>query len=116
MPDPMSPFDPAERLVRLEEKHDNLYSLTEKIADNADTTAKALQELVVIHKETQVRADSDRETIATLENWITRIENKHDQLYKVVWRYIYIGTGVFGVLAALWYAGILPLILDGGVG
>lgn len=98
----------------MEEKHDNLYSLTEKIANNADTTAKALQELVIIHKETQMNAASDRKLIGNLECWIKRIEDKQDQLKSVVWRYIYIGTGVFGVLVTLWYAGILPLILDGG--
>lgn len=105
-----------ERLVRLEEKHDNLYSLTEKIADNAEVTTQALQELIVIHKETQTKAAADRKSIMSLEHWIERVEDKNAQLTKVVWRYIYIGTGVFSVLAALWYAGVLPLIIDGGVG
>ena len=36
----------AERLIRLEEQHQSSYRLTCQIADNADTTAKALQELV----------------------------------------------------------------------
>lgn len=110
------PASEHDRLVRLEQKHDNLYSLTEKIADNADTTSKALQELVVIHRETQVRAQSDRKILSALELWIERVEAKHEVLSTSVRRYMYTGAGALGVLAALWYAGVLPLVLGGGVG
>ena len=103
--------DQTERLIRLEEQHQSSYRLTCQIADNADTTAKALQELVLIHKETQLRSEADRININSLDTAITSLKNKHVKLYKYVWRYIYTGTGGAAIMAVLWYSGLLSKLI-----
>jgi protoporphyrinogen oxidase len=103
--------DQTERLIRLEEKHQSNYRLTCQIADNADTTAKALQELVLIHKETQVKSEVDRVNINSLDTVITSLQNKHVKLYKSVWRYIYTGTGGAAIMVVLWYSGLLSKLI-----
>jgi protoporphyrinogen oxidase len=104
--------DQTERLIRLEEKHQSNYRLTRQIADNADTTAKALQELVLIHKETQLRSETDRININSLDTAITSLRNKHAKLYKYVWWYIYTGSGIATVLGVLWYSGLLSKLIN----
>lgn len=99
---------PADRLTRLEVKHDNLHALTEQIADTSSNTAKALQELVVIHREASVKAQADRERMEKVEKSQDRLWESHRKLHKVLWRYVLIGTGMAMVLATVWYAGLLP--------
>ena len=103
--------DQVERLIRLEEQHQSSYRLTCQIADNADTTSKALQELVLIHKETQLRSETDRININSLDTAITSLQNKHVKLYKSVWRYIYTGTGGAAIMVVLWYSGLLSKLI-----
>ena len=104
--------DQAERLIRLEEQHQSSYRLTCQIADNADTTAKALQELVLIHKETRVRSEADRVNIELMTTAISTLESKHEKLNKTVWRFIYTGSGSATVLGVLWYSGLLSKLIS----
>lgn len=101
----------TERLIRLEEQQQNSYRLTCQIADNADTTAKALQELVLIHKETRVRSEADRVNIDLMNTAISTLTKNHNKLSVNVWRYIYTGTGGTGILLVLWYTGLLSKLI-----
>ena len=103
--------DQVERLIRLEEQHQSSYRLTCQIADNSDTTSKALQELVLIHKETQLRSETDRININSLDTAITSLQDKHVKLYKSVWRHIYTGTGGAAIMVVLWYSGLLSKLI-----
>jgi len=109
--DPLRNNDQTERLIRLEEQHQSSYRLTCQIADNADTTAKALQELVLIYKETRIRSEADRVNIDVMNTAISTLTKSHNKLSVNVWRYIYTGTGGAGILLVLWYTGLLSKLI-----
>lgn len=105
-------LDSKERLIRLEEQQQNSYRLTRQIADNADTTAKALQELVLIHKETTVRSENDRKNITRIYTRLDATDKLAAKIDKLVWRIIYTGTGMGVILSLLWYTGLLGMLIN----
>lgn len=107
---------PTDRIARLEVKTDNLHSLTVQIADTSSNTAKALQELVLIHREGSVKAENDREIIGTMGKSLDLLWGCHRDLSKSVWRYIAAGAGGFSVIAMVWASGLLPALVRSGGG
>ena len=104
--------DAKERIARLEEQQQNSYRLTQQIADNADKTAEALQELVLIHKENTIRSEHDRKNIGRLYTRVENLESGQAKLRKLVWRIIYTGGGSGFILGLLWYSGLLADLIN----